>query len=192
MEPKQNELWQWAEAAAAYTPAEWERLPELELYMDQVITWLNRQLEPVDGGDKPLTSSMINNYVKGGVLPRPAGKKYTRDHLGLLMAVCMLKSELPLPAIRQLFAGLGEEMTVEQQYPLFASMQERALKAAAQKVESAKDGMPRELYILATELALQANAYRTAAERVLAALEPEPAESAEKKDKKKREEPAEE
>ncbi len=45
----------------------WERLPELDLYMDQVITLMDKQLTPftTDGSDKLLTPSMINNYVKG-------------------------------------------------------------------------------------------------------------------------------
>ena len=185
-------LCEWAQAAGEYISPEWERLPELELDMDQVITWINRQLEPVESGDKKLTSSMINNYVKGGVLPRPLGKKFTRDHLGLLLAVCMLKSELPLPAIRQLFAGLGEEMTVEQQYPVFAAMQERAMREAAAQVEQAGEASRRELLCLATELALQANARRTAAERILQALAAEEeAEEPDRKEKKKRDDPAE-
>ena len=106
-EEKLATLRQWAADVCEQEPQKWERMPEIDLYMDQVITWINRQLEPVESGDKKLTSSMINNYVKGGVLPRPLGKKYTRDHLGLLLAVCMLKSELPLPAIRgQIASGL--------------------------------------------------------------------------------------
>lgn len=65
-----NHLKEWLDAASAYDPIEWERLPELELYMDQVITFLNKQLELFTmDGERLLTPSMINNYVKTGCSP---------------------------------------------------------------------------------------------------------------------------
>lgn len=51
--------------------------------MDQVITFLNKQLELFTmDGERLLTPSMINNYVKDGVLPRPVQKKYGREPSG--------------------------------------------------------------------------------------------------------------
>ena len=77
-------LEEWANEAASHHMAAWDQLPEIYLYMDQVLTYLNRQLALYDGTANPLTASMINNYVKDGVLERPQKKKSSRDHLALL------------------------------------------------------------------------------------------------------------
>ena len=65
---------QWAEAAAAQPLPEWEALPGIPLYMDQVVLYLSEQLRAFqrEGGQPLLTSSMVNNYVKTGAIPRPA------------------------------------------------------------------------------------------------------------------------
>ena len=54
----------------------WEELPDLELYMDQVLSLMDRYLGDCPGFDrKGLTASMVNNYVKLGVMPPPVKKK---------------------------------------------------------------------------------------------------------------------
>ena len=77
MEEHWKNLEGWIAEIRDYEPTAWERMPELDLYMDQVITLMDKQLTPftTDGGDKLLTPSMINNYVKDEVLPRPVKKK---------------------------------------------------------------------------------------------------------------------
>ena len=69
-----------------------EDIPNIDLYMDQVLTYMHRQLSLFERSeDNPLlTSSMINNYVKSGVLERPEKKKYSKNHLATLMVICML------------------------------------------------------------------------------------------------------
>ncbi len=75
-------------------PAVWDRMPDIPLYMDQVVDYLGRQLD----GEGP-TSSMVHNYTKSGLLPRPDGKRYSRDHLARLTAICLLKQVLPVGAL---------------------------------------------------------------------------------------------
>ena len=56
---------------------QWELLPDIGLYMDQVITLMDRTFSPaLPKGE--MTKSMVNNYVKVGLIPRPVGKKYDR------------------------------------------------------------------------------------------------------------------
>ena len=78
---------------AEYEPVEWKLIPDLGLYMDQVLTYLESQLEPLYGAQAKglITPSMINNYVKNGLLNRPQGKKYYREQLALLMIIVTLK-----------------------------------------------------------------------------------------------------
>lgn len=59
-------------------PARWEELPDLALYMDQIVSYMPRQLIHFDQGET-LTSAMVNNYIKDGLVPRADGKRYGRS-----------------------------------------------------------------------------------------------------------------
>ena len=72
-------------------PTPWEELPDLALYMDQIIAYMPRQLIRFGEGES-LTSAMVNNYIKDGLVPRADGKRYGSVHLGYLTAVCALLS----------------------------------------------------------------------------------------------------
>lgn len=79
----------------------WETLPDIGLYMDQVITLMERTFSPtLPKGE--ITKSMVNNYVKVGLIPRPTGKKYDREHLALLVMIGVLKQALNMESIAQL------------------------------------------------------------------------------------------
>ncbi len=74
-------------------PVDWDNLPDIDLYRDQVLGYMKRQhsLQP---DSAQLTGAMINNYIKSGLLPRANGKKYEKDHLVYLTAICTLKQIL--------------------------------------------------------------------------------------------------
>ena len=93
-----------AQAGGVVLP-EWEQLPDIGLYMDQVITLMDRLFIPrLPKGET--TRSMVNNYVKSGLVPRPVGKKYDREHLARLLMVCVLKQALSMEGIGRLLEGL--------------------------------------------------------------------------------------
>lgn len=76
----------------------WEELPDIGLYMDQVMLLMDRSFsDKLPKGE--MTKSMINNYVKAGLLPRPAGKKYDREHLAILLMIYVLKQALNMESI---------------------------------------------------------------------------------------------
>ncbi len=84
---------------------QWEMLPDIGLYMDQVITLMERTFSPaLPKGE--MTKSMVNNYVKVGLVPRPAGKKYDRDHLAMLLMICVFKQALSMENIAQILSSL--------------------------------------------------------------------------------------
>ena len=104
----------------------WEELPDLDLYMDQVLSLVHRYLgvdEAAEG--KVLTSSMVNNYVKLHIMPAPEKKKYTRMHLAYLLAICVLKSSLPMTAIQDLLQRGMAEHSPEDLYNMFCELYER-------------------------------------------------------------------
>jgi len=77
-------------------PPEWNQLPDIGLYMDQVINYLERQIGSLFATEKEeaITSSMINNYVKAKIIPRAKQKKYSQEHIALLLALFVLKKAL--------------------------------------------------------------------------------------------------
>ena len=72
-------------------PVEWEAFPDIGLYMDQLISYMPRQLIHYGEGES-LTSAMVNNYIKDGAMPRAEGKRYSRTHLAYLTALCALRT----------------------------------------------------------------------------------------------------
>ena len=76
----------------------WNELPELDLYMDQIIVLMEKYLGSSQE-DKLITPSMINNYVKLGIIPRPTKKKYSKTHIAYLIIICSLKQVMPIADI---------------------------------------------------------------------------------------------
>lgn len=80
----------------------WEEIPEMGLYMDQTLHYLNSCLKPLSlDGTNLLTSSMINNYVKNSIVKKPVGKLYKRYHLAFLIIVVLLKQCYSLGEIQE-------------------------------------------------------------------------------------------
>ncbi len=79
---------------AEYRAPRWDSMPDIDLYMDQVLVVLDKYLsvfkEKED--DKVVTAAMINNYVKQKITPAPVNKKYTRYHIAFIYVVCVLKN----------------------------------------------------------------------------------------------------
>lgn len=115
----------------------WDDLPDFGLYMDQVISLMERYLgPPVGPGERGLTASMVNNYVKMGVVPPPQKKKYGRPHLACLIVVCALKAVLPLEIVRQILSVRLAQNTLEEAYEEFCTYFEKAELSAAELLGS--------------------------------------------------------
>ena len=161
-------------------PAAWEELPDLALYMDQIVSYMPRQLIHFDDRDA-LTSAMVNNYIKDGIVPRAEGKRYSPTHLAYLTAVCALKKVLSVRDISNLIHS-GEElgMDSEAMYGYFLRKLDKALSDTADTISP--DAEQKELAKLALTLALQSYAYQLACTRILDILQP----GSEDDDKKKK------
>ena len=166
----------WCEELDQYQPQPWERMPEIYLYMDQVINYMEKQLGVFDrNGEGVLTASMVNNYVKAGVLPRPEKKKYSRDHLAMLTMICMLKSSLSIPDISSLMNFLRGESGEQEMYSRFSKAQQSAIDEVCARLREGVSGGKESLIHLAAELSIEASMRRAAAEKILSELtKPEP------------------
>ena len=159
-------------------PAPWEELPDLALYMDQVISYMPRQLIHFDDGEA-LTSAMVNNYIKDGLVPRADGKRYGPVHLGYLTAVCALKKILSVRDTGALIAaGQARGKSPQQLYAYFCSALDRALSETAQSID--EDISRDELARLALDLALRSYANQLACARLLDILRPDTSEAGKK------------
>ena len=85
----------------------WEQLPDMGLYMEQVVSLVNSTL----GGTfdqisyAPLTSNMVNNYVKAKIVEAPVNKKYGRLSVAMIMVVYILKMCFSTEEVSQLIAS---------------------------------------------------------------------------------------
>ena len=118
-----EKLLHWERLVQSYRLPDWEELPTLPLYMDQVVYLLNQYLSlPVSAGeDRIVTPAMINNYVKLKIIPAPVRKRYGRVHLAYLMMVCVMKQTLNTADIRKLLPGGPDEETARETYAAFMS-----------------------------------------------------------------------
>lgn len=170
-------------------PAEWDRFPDLGLYMDQVVSYLSRQLIRFEEGDT-LTPAMINNYIKFGLLPRADGKKYSRAHLAYLTAICVLKQVLSVKEIDVLLEQESKGAEPQVFYEKFISALDEELKAAALDVEA--DWGLEELSRAAVRLAISSYAQKLACQRMIAIIEEKSGDSSRKRAREKEEKKAKE
>lgn len=170
-------------------PDGWEDLPDISLYMDQLISYMPRQLIRFEGGDN-LTSAMVNNYIKDGIMPRAEGKRYGREHLAYLTAISALKPVMSMKEMNAIFSSAeevsrfhGHDPSVERWYEVFLQALDKSLTQVGGALPT---DLPREeLCVLALELALQSYAAKLACQRVLGILKgEEPSPEEEKKAEK--------
>ena len=86
-------------------------IPGIELYMDQVTKFMDEYLESSKrfSDDKLLTKTMINNYTKNDLRPSPEKKKYTKDHMYMLLFIYYLKNILSISDTKAILKPLREQ-----------------------------------------------------------------------------------
>lgn len=166
-----------------------EDIPNIDLYMDQVTTFMDKCLAQYKryDEDKVLTKTMINNYTKAKIFPAPVKKKYSRTHLMLLIMIYHLKSVLSIKDIGILFQSalsepnkVKQERMIESIYGGFVFLQKQTITYLA----GAAEGKPDESFygkesilmydddetkriMMTLALAIRANTEKQLAEKVL-------------------------
>ena len=95
-------------------------IPNIDLYMDQVTTYLNDKFANTKRHehDKLMTKTMINNYVKSRLLPSPEKKKYTKDHMMVLIMIYFFKNILSINDVNKLITPLLDSYFHNEEIPL--------------------------------------------------------------------------
>lgn len=120
----------------------YQEIPSIELYMDQVIGYIDESLNPfrIHEKEKIITSSMVNNYVKQGLVNKPVKKKYNKKHIAYIIVVCILKQILSISEICDYIKRQIETAPIETAYDYFAEKLEESLKAAFLGENTKEDG----------------------------------------------------
>ncbi|HEM4277134.1 DUF1836 domain-containing protein [Streptococcus suis] len=98
----------------------WHELPDLDLYLDQVLLYVNQTTNSSKLLEqKSLTASMINNYVKHKQLEKPVKKKYQKQQVARLIALSILKNVFSIQEISQTLHLLLQSSNSETLYNHF-------------------------------------------------------------------------
>lgn len=87
-------------------------VPKIDLYMDQVLSLFD-EFFPYNDQESEITKTMINNYTKNGIIKPAIKKKYDREHIFMMIVVCMLKRSLSLGEIKTLIDGVKLDEDIE-------------------------------------------------------------------------------
>ena len=167
----------------------WEEIPDIGLYMDQVILLMNEYLELYVknvNDSRLITPSMINNYVKMDIIPPPVKKKYYRVHLVYLIIVCTLKQSLSIATIMKIFPLNMNEEEIKKLYNIFSESEYAVMNSLADEVASAlcpildENTNDDDFYNLIMQTALSANAFKLLTE--IMTFEPEEEDSKKNKE----------
>ena len=175
------------ETMSAERPSDWDALPDIELYRDQVLSYMKRQhsLQPEEN---QLTGAMINNYIKSGLLPRANGKKYVRDHLAYLTAIACLKQVLSVGETDFLLKHQPDRSDTEFFYNRYLKQLDESFSQATEQLQhgleqqsDAADFSSEELASVAMGLAVSAYTQKLACEKILEIIKERETEKAGKK-----------
>lgn len=131
---------------SGFTLPRYHQLPDFRLYVDQVIELVEGALLPLSSArdEKWITPTMIGNYVKQGVIPRPIGKRYTREHVAYLIFLCCSKQVLAIGEVQALVDVQKRTFPLETAYDYFCTEFEGVLEhvftGATLKPDSSRTG----------------------------------------------------
>ena len=96
------------QALLDYRGVEHNDIPNIDIYMDQLLTFFDQQYEFFrrDPKERILTKSMINNYVKAGIMSKPYKKKYNKEQIKKLITIFHLKQVLSIQDVQKLFSSI--------------------------------------------------------------------------------------
>lgn len=120
-----EKLRRWKKYLNEYELPSWENIPDIGLYMEQIITLLKQYLDylpPELKGEQFITAATINNYVRLKVIPEPVKKRYYRPHIAYLIMVLTMKQGIEISLIKKLIPSDLSESEIKDYYEEYAAM----------------------------------------------------------------------
>ncbi|MCR5808102.1 MAG: DUF1836 domain-containing protein [Clostridiales bacterium] len=118
----EKKLRRWEKYLNEYRLPAWEDIPDLGLYMEQVLALLTNYLDylpPELKDEQFITAATINNYVRNRYMPKPRKKKYYRLHIAYLVMICTLKQSLTIATLTQMIPNDIPEERVKEIYTAY-------------------------------------------------------------------------
>ena len=174
--------------------AEGKSIPNIDLYIDQMVSCLNSELSlyAKDGGG-PITKGMISNYTKHKMIPGPEGKRYTKDHCIFMLLVYYLKGCFSMDQVRRLMSPIltnynsewDDSVDIQAYYGKIMEEVRRSEENFGRELQDSMDGIKKflsdrgsdddisEIILLITTLIMRSNEERFLAEKLLDEYFPE-------------------
>lgn len=120
-----HKLLRWEKAVSGFRLPSWENIPDIGLYMDQVIVLLSQYLgfitpegekETEDGDAKIFSAAAVNNYVRLKIMPAPVKRKYYRVHIAYLIMIFTLKQAVSINFVKEMLSNELPEESVQEIY----------------------------------------------------------------------------
>ena len=156
------------ELFAGTRPEEWEDIPDIDLYMDQVLSYMKRQHIGLSVNEN-LTSAMVNNYVKQKVMPKAKGKRYNRMHIAYLTAICLLKQVVSVGEVGVLLESQIKDDDIGGFYEKYTDILDEKLSEVDSLINNTMN--EEEVSELALRLAISSYAQKLACECLISTLE---------------------
>jgi DNA-binding transcriptional MerR regulator len=164
----------WLNQLNYFSYRNYEDKPDIELYMEQLVNYLEKeqQIFQTSSLDKQITNSMINNYVKGEVVPAPISKRYNREHIAALEEVCTLKNVLTISEVKQILDQRYKNHTAKGEIfnefnESYTNKIQEAVKESFIKLNQLDTNDLDGLINMALDFSLTANTYMAIAKRIL-------------------------
>ena len=139
-----GKLRRWEKYLNNYQLPEWENIPDIGLYMEQVIALLKNYLDylpPELKEEQFITAATINNYVRKKIMPEPDKKKYYRTHIAYLIIICSLKQSLSIPTLQTMIPVNLSKEELRSFYTAYAHRHSLASKYFAKQVKDTAAGI---------------------------------------------------
>lgn len=169
----------WGQIIDASLLPDWDSLPEIELYMDQVITVIDKYLKAYSI-EKNLTPSMINNYVKNKIMPAPLKKRYGKKHIAYLIMICFFKQTLSISTIQKIAPYDMDDEEIKKLYNSFVTNQNTAYRYVTGQIKNVADPIiesateeAERAYDFFMQVSISANIFKHLTEKLAALSEKE-------------------
>ncbi len=137
-------LRRWEKYLDNYQLPDWDAIPDIGLYMEQVISLLKSYLDylpPELKEEQFITAATINNYVRKRVMPEPVKKKYHRIHIVYLIIICSLKQGLSIPTLQTMIPVDLSEDELKKFYDSYVRRHRLAVKLFVAQVREGAAGI---------------------------------------------------
>ena len=143
MNKNDNDFLKYIKNLEKYELPNYNELPEIPLYMEQVVGYINEVLNDLtQDSESTITPFMVNNYVKAKIISSPVEKKYSKDNIGYLIAISILKSVVSMKNMAVLI-DIDEKVRTntnngdfETLYSLFKKIEGESIKNVVRKVNA--------------------------------------------------------